>query len=237
MALEDLTPAVRVEGILDGADIEPATRLEYFLSKAANEVPKPAGSSDAGKVLTVNEDGDGFELDDVPKELPAYTAADEGKFLSVVLDDHSDPVPEWSDAGVTVTLPSGFIALFQTAMQAAITDIVTNSKTGIVYAETDNFAGTGLSQFVDDVKKAAAASLEKKPVYVKGVTDDPIIASYAQVLSSGGIGLGFIVPSFEVGSPVNKIFTIYIHVSGTVVDGEVTHVKARAGFVVWTLAS
>jgi hypothetical protein len=62
MALEDLNPAVRVEEILDGADIEPATRLEYFMKKAANEVPKPAGSSDAGKVVTVNEDGDGFEL-------------------------------------------------------------------------------------------------------------------------------------------------------------------------------
>ena len=62
MALEDLNPAVRVEEILDGADIEPATRLEYFMKKAANEVPKPTGSSDAGKVVTVNEDGDGFEL-------------------------------------------------------------------------------------------------------------------------------------------------------------------------------
>lgn len=62
MALEDLNPAVRVEEILDGADIEPATRLEYFMKKAANEVPKPAGSSDAGKVVTVNEDGDGYEL-------------------------------------------------------------------------------------------------------------------------------------------------------------------------------
>ena len=62
MALEDLNPAVRVEEILNAADIEPATRLEYFMKKAANEVPKPAGSSDAGKVVTVNEDGDGFEL-------------------------------------------------------------------------------------------------------------------------------------------------------------------------------
>lgn len=83
MALEDLTPAVREEAILDGADIDPATRLEYFLSKAANEVPKPTGSSDAGKVVTVNEDGDGFELDDVPKELPSYTSADKGKFLGL----------------------------------------------------------------------------------------------------------------------------------------------------------
>lgn len=34
-ALENLDSAVRIESILDGQDIEPATRLEYFLKKAA----------------------------------------------------------------------------------------------------------------------------------------------------------------------------------------------------------
>lgn len=33
--LENLEPAVRLEAILDGQDIEPVTRLEYFLKKAA----------------------------------------------------------------------------------------------------------------------------------------------------------------------------------------------------------
>lgn len=35
MALENLTPAVRVEAILNGDEIQPANRLEYFLQKAA----------------------------------------------------------------------------------------------------------------------------------------------------------------------------------------------------------
>ena len=60
MALEDLTPAVRVESILNGDEITPANRLEYFLQKAATELPKPA-AGDAGKVLAVNEDADGAE--------------------------------------------------------------------------------------------------------------------------------------------------------------------------------
>ena len=42
MALEDLTPVTRTEAILDGDDISPVTRMEYFLGKAANEVPKIA---------------------------------------------------------------------------------------------------------------------------------------------------------------------------------------------------
>lgn len=57
----ELDPAVRIEEILNGDDIKPANRLEYFLKKAATEVPKPT-SADAGKVVTVNEDGDGYVL-------------------------------------------------------------------------------------------------------------------------------------------------------------------------------
>lgn len=57
MALENLTPENRVERLLSGADIEPATRLEYFL--------KQAGSGG----------GDG---------LPAYDDEDIGKVLTVV---------------------------------------------------------------------------------------------------------------------------------------------------------
>lgn len=57
MALEDLTPAVRVESILNGDEITPANRLEYFLQKAATELPKVA-AADAGKVLAVNASGE-----------------------------------------------------------------------------------------------------------------------------------------------------------------------------------
>lgn len=49
----ELDPAVRVEEILNGDDIDPANRLEYFLKKAANEVPKAVSGSD-GDYLTVN---------------------------------------------------------------------------------------------------------------------------------------------------------------------------------------
>ena len=92
MALEDLNPAVRVEEILDGADIEPATRLEYFMKKAANEVPKPAGSSDAGKVVTVNEDGDGFELAEaaaggvINVHVDEVTAAGNSADMAIIVD-------------------------------------------------------------------------------------------------------------------------------------------------------
>lgn len=60
MALENLQAATRIEAILNGDDITPATRREYFLKRAANEVPAIA-SGDAGKVLTVNAGETGVE--------------------------------------------------------------------------------------------------------------------------------------------------------------------------------
>jgi hypothetical protein len=77
MALEDLNPAVRVEEILDGADIEPATRLEYFMKKAANEVPKYT-SADKGKVLTVGEGSETVQTVIVPEQTVTLTVPEEG---------------------------------------------------------------------------------------------------------------------------------------------------------------
>lgn len=53
MALENLSPIVREERLLAGVDLEPATRLEYFLKQAGGSVPTPA-AADTGKVLTAN---------------------------------------------------------------------------------------------------------------------------------------------------------------------------------------
>lgn len=119
MALEDLNPAVRVEEILDGADIEPATRLEYFMKKAANEVPKPAGSSDAGKVVTVNEDGDGFELTEPGTGLPEIAGvSDAGKVVSVNEDGNAYELATPGKDVVVITLPAELNTLLMSALQS-----------------------------------------------------------------------------------------------------------------------
>ena len=84
--MPDLTPSVRVEGILSGADITPATRLEYFLSKAANEIPKPSGESDAGKVLTVKADG-------TYSYAAKPTASGKDSFSFSIVDTDGDSIP------------------------------------------------------------------------------------------------------------------------------------------------
>lgn len=85
MAFEDLDPVTRLESILAGRDLDPITRAEYFLKIAANEVPKPESSEDAGKVVTVNEDGDGFVLTEpaAGSDVPDPTTGNAGDVIAV----------------------------------------------------------------------------------------------------------------------------------------------------------
>ena len=110
--LENLEPAVRIEAILDGQNISPATRLEYFLQKAATEVPKPT-SADAGKVITVNQDGDGYELAaggsggaplHVVRAIGEPNVEQDGQLTTVTMnsDADEDTIVSWLNSGEPV---------------------------------------------------------------------------------------------------------------------------------------
>lgn len=62
-----------------------SNKIENLIT-SATELPIPA-AGDAGKVLTVNGDSDGYELDAIPSELPTIGEGDNGKVLGV---DNSD---------------------------------------------------------------------------------------------------------------------------------------------------
>lgn len=83
MALENLTPENRVERLLSGADLDPATRLEYFL--------KQAGSGGSG-----SENGIFYTLDENdPVYLYSYndfaTFLTKGKTVVAYLINSSEP--------------------------------------------------------------------------------------------------------------------------------------------------
>ena len=184
MALEDLNPAVRVEEILDGGDIVPATRLEYFMKKAANEVPKPAGSADAGKVVTVNEDGDGYELGAIPSGLPSYTSADKGKVLTI---------GEGEGSVTTVIVPEQTVT-FNDGM-----GYPTNcDPTGFVVGATGVISvnGTQYNATCAVVENALAFSSQETEIIV-GYANNSVIVAGDGILEQATVSLTASVPSVE----------------------------------------
>ena len=118
MALENLTPSNRLEAILDGGDVTPSNRREYFIQKAMS----------AGGV----------------SDLPEYTSADKGKVLTIGEGEGETSVePKWEEVGgyiytASSTFQSGIMGLLQTA----VTDMATNNKTfafaeGIILSDED----------------------------------------------------------------------------------------------------
>lgn len=99
---DKLTPVTRLEGFLYGENITPVTRLERFLQKAANEVPKPSGASDAGKVPVVNSEGTGFNLATPSTDLNGYGVeiTEENGACSVFAYDGFDTLADLYDAFV-----------------------------------------------------------------------------------------------------------------------------------------
>lgn len=71
--------------IVDGYPCDNKTyssnKIESLITMAT-ELPVPA-AGDAGKVLTVNAAGTGYELDAIPTEVPTPEAGDAGKMLKV----------------------------------------------------------------------------------------------------------------------------------------------------------
>lgn len=80
MAIPNPNPNI-ADGIKCDNKTYSSNKIESLI-KVATELPVPE-AGDAGKVLTVNADADGYELDVIPAELPTPEAGDAGKVLTV----------------------------------------------------------------------------------------------------------------------------------------------------------
>ena len=193
MALTDLTPAVRGEAILDGADIDPATRLEYFLSKAANEVPKPTGSSDAGKVLTVNEDGDGFILDEVDPGLPDISGvSDAGKIVAVnAAGDGYELVTD--DVGLVLTFSGAAETEILNDMATAITACISGNAPYRDVYEIDNVSASEkstLSQYANAFYNSGMNCI----LHIAGMALEPVGGNSLANLAY----FNYVIPTYQV---------------------------------------
>ena len=80
MAIPNPNPNI-ADGIKSDNKTYSSNKIESLIN-TATELPIPE-AGDAGKVLTVNSDADGYELDVIPAELPTPEAGDAGKVLAV----------------------------------------------------------------------------------------------------------------------------------------------------------
>ena len=109
MAIPNPNPNI-ADGIKSDNKTYSSNKIESLI-KTATELPIPE-AGDAGKVLTVNSDADGYELDVIPAELPTPEAGDAGKVLTVNEDLEYDlesipaelPVTETGDEGKILTV-------------------------------------------------------------------------------------------------------------------------------------
>lgn len=80
MAIPNPNPNI-ADGIKSDNKTYSSNKIESLI-KTATELPIPE-AGDAGKVLTVNSDSDGYELDVIPSDVPTIAAGDEGKVITV----------------------------------------------------------------------------------------------------------------------------------------------------------
>lgn len=142
MALENLSPVVREERLLAGEDLEPVTRLEYFLKQAGsgggNGLPA-YDDEDIGKVLTV-----GSEYETGAEAIPAQTVTIAQGTATVQNANVSQwTAGQWVSVTYRGTTYTGQITDVEGSL-VFVTDDFTlsyNSSTGVLTVEDNEHSG------------------------------------------------------------------------------------------------
>ena len=150
MALENLTPSNRLEAILDGGDVTPSNRREYFIQKAmsaggGSDLPEYT-SADKGKVLTIGEGEESVTTVIVPEQ--SVTMAVPDTFLVNV--DYAGAISLANGTSATLVVNDAQIAMTAYSMEDAELGHIEifedeNSEYNIVCAENSTtFSAGGL---------------------------------------------------------------------------------------------
>lgn len=98
MSLSTIVPVKRGEEFLQRIADASEVIADAVGDISVKELPEYA-LADAGKVLTVNNDGDGVEWDTPSGGLPAYESTDEGKVLGLAEGSGGVVAPAWVSGG------------------------------------------------------------------------------------------------------------------------------------------
>lgn len=152
-----ITPVTREEKILSGADIQPRTRMEYFLKKASENGGGESGGPD----------------------VPSFTAADIGKVLTVVDygdgEEHYIVPPQTRDFSTTVVIENADVTAF--VLGATATLFVSASDGSIPSTQysvtcTDEGLSSGALKFSSDTCPVTIIKVSNETVIAESV--DPM---------------------------------------------------------------
>lgn len=223
MALSDIVPVNRKEEFLQaiadksGAPV-PVTRIEEFLKRISESSSLPeVTSEDNGDFLAV-VDGE-WSKAPAPSSLPPYTSADKGKVLTV--GEGSESVePKWEVTGgyIAPTMSTTVTSAITSGINAAITDILQNSKTNLVIKTASLSSYADIESDYEILTGAATKYKEGINVII------PVSATQYSTVVNGGVDIDssiqFIVPVYGVDIPNvgQKHFYLAIIISGSVTE-------------------
>lgn len=133
--MSNLNPITRKEAILNGDDITPVTREEYFTKNAVS-----GGGS-----------------------FPAPTSEDVGKVLTVAEDAEHTVTTGWQNIGEAYSLSNTVSTAVQTLIGDVITDILTNSKT-VPVMKRSTLTHSGVADDIAILRSAAEAFMSGRQV-------------------------------------------------------------------------
>lgn len=155
-----MIPDTRLQSILNGEDIEPQTRLEYFAKNSGSSLPE-YDEDDIGKVLTVTETED--ERIIVPSQALVFSPGENATFVAPLTDVNMALLSEGDSVAVTTQYEqqgqSGSKTIEGNYYNGEVTYIELDSQT--VFTLTENafiLSGSGASIYAGLLNGISATS-------------------------------------------------------------------------------
>ena len=182
-----MIPDTRLQSILNGEDIEPQTRLEYFAKNSGGSLPE-YDEDDIGKVLTVTETED--ERIIVPSQTLVFSPGENATFVAPLTDVNMALLSEGDTVAVTTQYEqqgqSGSKTIEGNYYNGEVTYIELDSQT--VFTLTENafiLSGSGASIYAGLLNGISATSTVRNANVgwqTNSEVPDPTSADYGKII-------------------------------------------------------
>lgn len=177
MAIPNPNPNI-ADGVKCDNKTYSSNKIESLI-KVATELPVPE-VGDAGKVLTVNNDADGYELDVIPAELPTPGAGDAGKVLTVNADEDGYELASIIDDSTAASDTAYSSDKVDTLISTAISDKVRSVHTGWGTTLTTETITSGLVLAIIN-SKLYTVNIGTSSITVSDLVNTPVSGATATI--------------------------------------------------------